>query len=262
MAKTVKIESLKRGTQTRDADSEKDVSDILPSIKRFGILTPLEVRQDGKSYVVVDGYRRWNCAKKLKLKEVPVTFEIEASTKVNKVVASYVKNTLRTSHESGAMIASEMLKMSKEGKSYDNIAAEFGVAERNVRNLLSQWKRLKPQWAVALKEGWSKTRIEKEVGKLTEPQQTVTDEETEDERPQPDMKKVKQAVYDCITAVLDDEDAIKERADRILKLYEGNGDGMDCLRLVQSYLYVEQDGNEKVEKVLASALGLKHKSFK
>lgn len=42
------------------------------SIKKFGFVDPITVRESGKGYEVIDGEHRWRAAKELKLKEVPV----------------------------------------------------------------------------------------------------------------------------------------------------------------------------------------------
>lgn len=45
---------------------------LIRSIKRHGIINPLNVQKDGSDYLLVDGERRWRSAKELGIKEVPV----------------------------------------------------------------------------------------------------------------------------------------------------------------------------------------------
>lgn len=51
---------------------EEELQDLEESIGEQGILVPLSVYREGKHYVLLDGERRWRCARKLGLKRVPV----------------------------------------------------------------------------------------------------------------------------------------------------------------------------------------------
>jgi ParB/RepB/Spo0J family partition protein len=44
---------------------------LLESIREFGIKVPVSVYADGHRYTLLDGERRWRCAKKLNFKLVP-----------------------------------------------------------------------------------------------------------------------------------------------------------------------------------------------
>ncbi|MBN9233405.1 MULTISPECIES: ParB/RepB/Spo0J family partition protein [Phyllobacteriaceae] len=50
---------------------EDELLALEDSIKRQGILVPLTVFADGKNYTILDGERRWRCASKLGLSQVP-----------------------------------------------------------------------------------------------------------------------------------------------------------------------------------------------
>lgn len=50
---------------------EEEMQQLLDSISKVGIKVPLSVYRDDGKYVLVDGERRWRCARKLNLKEVP-----------------------------------------------------------------------------------------------------------------------------------------------------------------------------------------------
>ncbi|MFL5915227.1 MAG: ParB/RepB/Spo0J family partition protein [Gaiellaceae bacterium] len=51
---------------------EGEMSQLLESIRTVGIQVPLSVYQDGKSWILIDGERRWRCARRLNLDSVPV----------------------------------------------------------------------------------------------------------------------------------------------------------------------------------------------
>jgi len=48
-----------------------ELDSLLASISRYGIQVPLTVYREGNRYVLIDGERRWNCARKLNLASVP-----------------------------------------------------------------------------------------------------------------------------------------------------------------------------------------------
>lgn len=50
---------------------EEEMKQLLDSIREQGIRVPLSVYKDRDSYVLIDGERRWRCAKKLNLSHVP-----------------------------------------------------------------------------------------------------------------------------------------------------------------------------------------------
>jgi ParB/RepB/Spo0J family partition protein len=49
----------------------EELDTLLASIKRYGVQVPISVYQDGTRFVLIDGERRWRCAKKLNLREIP-----------------------------------------------------------------------------------------------------------------------------------------------------------------------------------------------
>jgi ParB family transcriptional regulator, chromosome partitioning protein len=50
---------------------EEEMNELLESIRDGGIRVPLSVYADGDHYVLLDGERRWRCARKLNLRAVP-----------------------------------------------------------------------------------------------------------------------------------------------------------------------------------------------
>lgn len=49
----------------------EEMDTLLASIRRYGIQVPITVYQDGDRFVLIDGERRWRCAKKLNLAKIP-----------------------------------------------------------------------------------------------------------------------------------------------------------------------------------------------
>jgi len=50
---------------------EEEMTDLLESIREVGIKVPLSVYSHGSTYILLDGERRWRCARKLNLDFVP-----------------------------------------------------------------------------------------------------------------------------------------------------------------------------------------------
>lgn len=65
------------------------------SIKNQGILVPLTVYQDGKHYVLLDGERRWRCALKLGLSNVPAIVQPKPDRLQNLMMMFAIHNQRR-----------------------------------------------------------------------------------------------------------------------------------------------------------------------
>jgi ParB/RepB/Spo0J family partition protein len=57
----------------------EEMDTLLASIKRYGIQVPISVYQDGNQFVLIDGERRWRCAKKLNLRLIPALVQDKPS---------------------------------------------------------------------------------------------------------------------------------------------------------------------------------------
>lgn len=58
---------------------EDEMNRLLESIREVGIKVPLSVYEKGNKFVLIDGERRWRCARKLNLAEVPAITQPEPS---------------------------------------------------------------------------------------------------------------------------------------------------------------------------------------
>jgi ParB family chromosome partitioning protein len=57
----------------------EELDSLLASIGRHGILVPITVYQEGNRYILIDGERRWRCARKLNLNKIPVLIQKKPS---------------------------------------------------------------------------------------------------------------------------------------------------------------------------------------
>lgn len=73
---------------------QDEMESLMLSIDKHGIQVPLTVYQEGNSYTLLDGERRWRCAKKLNLKVVPAIIQ-DKPTELQNLVLMYNIHALR-----------------------------------------------------------------------------------------------------------------------------------------------------------------------
>lgn len=56
-----------------------ELDDLMESIRTYGVQVPINVYREGKSYVLIDGERRWKCAFKLNHKTIPALVQKKPS---------------------------------------------------------------------------------------------------------------------------------------------------------------------------------------
>ena len=72
----------------------EEMDSLLVSIDQYGIQVPLTVYKEGKKYHLIDGERRWRCAKKLRFATVPAIVQ-EKPTELQNLVLMYNIHALR-----------------------------------------------------------------------------------------------------------------------------------------------------------------------
>jgi ParB family transcriptional regulator, chromosome partitioning protein len=70
----------------RIAFQQEEMEALLLSMSQFGIQVPLTVYREGAGYRLIDGERRWRCAVKLNMSEVPVIVQDKPSEMENLVL--------------------------------------------------------------------------------------------------------------------------------------------------------------------------------
>jgi ParB/RepB/Spo0J family partition protein len=75
---------------------QSEMQSLLESIEEVGILVPLTVFEEQENqYVLIDGQRRWICAKRLNFRTVPVNIIARPSTKVEYVLRMFNIHNVR-----------------------------------------------------------------------------------------------------------------------------------------------------------------------
>ncbi len=126
----------------RHAKAAPDVADILPSVKARGVLVPLLVRPngDGESFEVVAGRRRYFAAKRAEedggeIEPLPCAI-MEPGDDAAALEASMLENLARLDPDEMTQYET-FVRLTKEGKSVEDIAATFGITELMVRRRLA-----------------------------------------------------------------------------------------------------------------------------
>ena len=127
-------------TNMRYRDPPPDVSDILPSILTKGVLQPLIVRPEDGKFGVVAGRRRWFSfkAKKEEVGEVdaPPCAIMEEGDDAEAIEASLLENVARRDPDPMREYET-FVRLIKEGRTVDDIAATFGLTKTQVNQRLA-----------------------------------------------------------------------------------------------------------------------------
>lgn len=118
----------------------EDVSDLRASIASLGVIQPLLVRQDGKGFEVVAGQRRLRACTELanetgKADPVPCAI-LDAADDAAALEASLAENVARLPMDALDQFEA-FAALHKEGRSIEDIAAQFGVTDQLVRQRLA-----------------------------------------------------------------------------------------------------------------------------
>ena len=127
-------------TNMRYRDPPPDVSDILPSIRAKGVLEPLIVRPEDGKYGVVAGRRRWFSLKAIKDKmgevAAPPCAIMAEGDDADAIEASLLENVARRDPDPMREYET-FVRLIKEGRTVDGIAATFGMTATQVRQRLA-----------------------------------------------------------------------------------------------------------------------------
>jgi len=127
-------------TNMRYRDPPPDVSDILPSIRVKGVLEPLIVRPEDGKYGVVAGRRRWFSLKAVKDKmgevAAPPCAIMTEGDDAEAIEASLLENVARRDPDPMREYET-FVRLIKEGRTVEGIAATFGMTVTQVRQRLA-----------------------------------------------------------------------------------------------------------------------------
>jgi len=135
----IKIENLKTTNINVRKVGGKDIADLLPSIRSLGLLQPLLVRKNCEGYEIVAGQRRYNALIKLaeesEIEAVPCIV-MKAGDDAKAIEASLAENVARLPMDEIDQYKA-FAALIKQDKSASDIAAQFGITERLVKQRLA-----------------------------------------------------------------------------------------------------------------------------
>ncbi len=111
--------------QPRKKFDEDALQELAESIKQFGLIQPIVVKNNGTYYEIVAGERRWRAARIAGLKEVPVV--IKAYDEQESVEIAIVENLQR-----------EDLNAIEEALAYKRLIEEFGLKQEEAAQRVSK----------------------------------------------------------------------------------------------------------------------------
>jgi len=138
--KHIELENLKTTNVNVRKKGSKDVTDLVPSIRSLGIIQPLLVRPNCEGYEIIAGQRRYHAL--LTLAEEGATIEpvpcmvMEDGDDARAIEASLAENVARLPMDEIDQYKA-FAALAKQGKSVDDIASDFGVTERLVKQRLA-----------------------------------------------------------------------------------------------------------------------------
>lgn len=124
--KMIKISRIEpRKDQPRKTFNEDKLQELSDSIKKYGIIEPIIVQDQGSYYEIVAGERRWRAAMKAGLKEVPV--RIREFTEQEKAEISLIENIQR-----------EDLNPIEEALAYKTLLEKYSLKQDEVAEIVSK----------------------------------------------------------------------------------------------------------------------------
>lgn len=111
--------------QPRKTFDDERLAALAESIKQHGVVQPLIVQQDGDTYRIVAGERRWRAARLAGLETVPVIVRDLSDRQVMEVVL--IENLQR-----------EDLNPIEEAEAYEKLISEFGMKQEEVASIVGK----------------------------------------------------------------------------------------------------------------------------
>ena len=112
-------------SQPRKNFDEEALRELADSVKQFGILQPLLVKDRTSHYEIIAGERRWRAAKKAGLKEVPVIIKDLSDREIIEI--SLIENIQR-----------EDLNPIEEAQAFRRLLTEFGLKQDEIADRVSK----------------------------------------------------------------------------------------------------------------------------
>ena len=129
------VEEIKRdGAQPRKVFDEQRLKELADSIRTQGLIQPVLVRRDGRSYRLIAGERRWRAAQLAGLKEIPAI--VREATDAQAFELALVENLQRADLNPIEEAQGYQRLIDEHGYTQDQAAARVGKDRSTVANVL------------------------------------------------------------------------------------------------------------------------------
>ncbi len=120
--------------QPRKMFDEEEITDLSKSIKKYGIIQPLLVRDEGDKYIIIAGERRFRAAQKAGLKKVPAIIK-DISTDVSDRI-SIIENIQRKDLNPVEEAMSYKHILDSQNLTQKELAEEIGKSRQYIGNTI------------------------------------------------------------------------------------------------------------------------------
>ncbi|MEA2671540.1 MAG: ParB family transcriptional regulator, chromosome partitioning protein, partial [Chloroflexota bacterium] len=126
-----------RADQPRQTIPAATLAELADSIRQWGILQPLRVREGGEhGYEIIAGERRWSAAKSLGMREIPalvVTTDAEGAF-IESLTENIQREDLNPVERARAL---QRLRVSLGSQTWEDVGRVVGITRRHVHHLLN-----------------------------------------------------------------------------------------------------------------------------
>ncbi len=172
VARTENLEYISPQKISRNKDNprmifrEKELLELLTSIENVGIQVPITLYKNGSRFTLVDGERRWRCAKKLNLKTMPAII-LPKPSPLNNLLMMFNIHNVRVDWDIMPMAYKleeirELLKQKKKPHGPNDLAGVTGVPLSTVKRA-QDLLRLPKKYQKMLMEEAKKPRDQQKV---------------------------------------------------------------------------------------------------
>jgi len=145
---------------------EDEMQDLMDSIRTIGIKVPVSLYEEGDKFVLIDGERRWRCAKRLNLKVIPAIAQPKP-TRLENILMMFNIHNVRVAWDPMAMavkLGEVQALLQKEGKpaSTKALSAITGVPTAGIRRAMDLLDLPQKYQSMLLKEA-EKPRSEQRI---------------------------------------------------------------------------------------------------
>jgi len=148
----IDLDKIKITHNMRDETNLQDVSDLMRSIKKNGLQSPIHLMPDGNDgFEIVAGHRRFNACKKLEFSEIPaIVFKEKLEDKQRKAL-NIIENTHRKSPSAAEYGKQFSSMLTDDGYTVGQIAAFLDLSEVFVRDSINVFNSIPAQYRAKIK---------------------------------------------------------------------------------------------------------------